>query len=426
MKKPKIPHALANLIGKASWSLANQGVVSLGNLLINLQLARLLPVAEYGVFALLLSGMLALQVISTSLFSYPLSVRLATVQGEAHAKLLSLTLVLVVAACLILDLVLIAGLAYFDRPELMVPASAFFLLWQFQEAARRGLLADLRHRVATIGDAVTYFGQPLLLAFFAWSGSLDLALALYLMAAACAAGALVHLSRLRLVAPTLRDASSVVVNFWLLGKWQLGINAILLLNVRVYPWALAYAKGTAAAAEYQAMLNVANLMNLLIIGLGNAIPQVAAQARAHEGTRRAWRSARAYILVGLLPALVFSGILFVAPSLVLSLFYGANSPYLGTALAVQIVALSFPARYVGDLTCCYLIGVEAGRLAVIAYLAGLTASLVLLPFALPFGLAGIAATTVIASLVLLMSSYWAVNVTGATTAKNLSKALRPA
>jgi O-antigen/teichoic acid export membrane protein len=420
------PQALAHPWGKASWSLIDQGVVSLGNLLINLQLAWLLPIEEYGVFALLLSGMLALQVVSTSLFSYPLPIRLATTEGDDHARLLSLTLVLVGAACLVLDLFLVVGLAVFDRPELIIPACAFFPLWQLQEAARRGLLADLRHRVATVGDSVTYLGQPVLLAAFAGSGSLDLGLALYLMAAACAAGMVIHVSLLRLARPVLRDAGPVILSFWLIGKWQLAINGILLMNVRIYPWALAYSQGAAAAAAFQAMLNVANLMNPLIIGLGNAIPQVAARARAEVGTRRAWLASRAYILVGLLPALAFSGALVVAPKFILSILYGADSPYLETALAVQIVALSGPARYLGDLICCFLIGIEAGRLAVFAYLASLTASLLLVPFTLPFGLAGMAGTIVAASFVLLLSSYWAVTLTGAMATKKLPEVLQSA
>lgn len=415
MTEPKAQPSSANAFGKASWSLANQGVVSLGNLLVNLQLAWLLPIEEYGVFALLLSGMLTLQVISTSLFGYPLAVRLATMDGEAHTKLLSLTLLLVLGVCLILSLFLAAGLAAFERPDLMVPATVVFLLWQLQEAARRGLLADLRHRVATIGDSVTYLGQPLMLAAFAGSGLLDLAMALNLMAAAYAAGMLIHLSRLRLTMPVLGDAISVIANFWPIGRWQLTINAVLLLNVRIYPWALAYSEGAAAAAAFQAMLNVANLMNPLIIGLGNAIPQVAARTRAQEGVGIAWRAARRYILTGLIPALAFSAIIIVAPSFVLSLFYGADSPYIEIAAAVQIVALSWPARYIGDLICCFLIGVEAGRLAVFAYLAALMTSLILMPFALPFGLLGISVTIVMASLVLLISSYRSVNLAGATT-----------
>lgn len=425
MSIPKPPSGAVTLVGRASWSLINQGAVSLGNLFVNIQLAWLLPIEEYGVFALLLSGMLALQVVNAALLSYPQSIRLAATRGQAHTQLLSNTLILTLGACCLLDLFLVAGLALFGRFDLIVPASAFFLLWQLQEAARRGLLADLRHRVATIGDGVTYVGQPLLLGLLGAGERVDLALALYVMAAACLAGALVHLTRLRLTKPHLAGASSVFLDFWRIGKWQLTINGILFMNVRLYPWALAYADGPAAAAVFQAMLNVANLINPLIIGLGNAIPQVAAKALAGGGIRRAWHDSRAYILTGLPLAFISAAILLLAPSLVLSVFYGKQSPYLEISLAVQIVAISWPARYIGDLICCFLIGAEAGRLAVMACCAGLFASLILLPFALPLGLAGIAGTMAAASAVLLISSYYAVTLTGATAMPPAEAALEP-
>ena len=423
MSTLKLPRALLTLFGRASWSLINQATVSLGNLFVNIQLAWLLPIEEYGVFALLLSGIMALQVINSSLLSYPLSIRLAATRGQAHKQLLSNTLLLVLGTCCFLDLFLIAGLALFGRPELIVPASAFFILWQLQEAARRGLLADLRHRVATIGDGVTYIGQPLLLGLFGASAWFDLGLALYVMAAACMAGALVHLTRLRLTKPDLPGMRSVFVDFWLIGKWQLTINGILFANVRLYPWVLAHYDGPAAAAVFQALLNIANLLNPLIIGLGNAVPQVAAKALAGEGIQRAWRDSRAFILTGLPLAFIATAVLVLAPGVVLAAFYGKHSPYLEISLAVQIVAISWPARYVGDLICCFLIGAEAGRLAVMACCAGLFASLILLPFAMPLGLAGIAGTMATGSVVLLISSYYAVTLTGATAMSPAKKAV---
>jgi O-antigen/teichoic acid export membrane protein len=415
-----------SLFGKASHSLINQAVVSLGNLFVNVQLAWFLRIEEYGVFALLISGLFALQVVIFSLLSYPMSLRLATSQGNAHARLLSNTLVLVLCASSLLSLLLISGLYVFGRSELIVPASLFFVCWQFQEATRRGLLANLRHLEATIGDSITYLGQPLLIGVFAAAGPFDLKLALFLMAAACAGGLAMHLTRLRLARPALAETRGILASFWLIGRWQISINAILFLNVRLYPWALAYAEGAAAAAGFQAMLNIVNLMNPLIIGLGNAIPQIASKARANEGLVHAWRASRALILIGLPFAIVFAIALLLVPNLVLQLFYGKGSPYLGIDLALQIVALSLTARYIGDLICCFLIGVEAGRFAVMSYCAGLAAVLLLFPFALPFGLSGIAGTMTISSVVLLIAAYRAVTLVGARHGLKADKAVSAA
>ena len=64
------------LFDRASWTLVDQCVVSLGNFALNVQLARGLAVAEYGKFALFLGAIFALRCFDYSLISYPLSVRL--------------------------------------------------------------------------------------------------------------------------------------------------------------------------------------------------------------------------------------------------------------------------------------------------------------------------------------------------------------
>jgi O-antigen/teichoic acid export membrane protein len=422
----KVSFGWVSLFSKASYSLVNQAIVSLGNLLINIQLAWFLRIEDYGVFALLVSGLFALQVAVSSLLSYPMSLRLATSHGEIHARLISNTLVLVLGASSLLCLLLISGLYVFGKPDLIIPASLFFIFWQLQETARRGLLANMRHREATIGDSITYLGQPLLISVFAAAGSFNLKLALCLMATVCAGGMVMHLTRLRLARPALAQTGGILASFWLIGRWQISINAILLLNVRLYPWALAYAEGAAAAAGFQAMLNIVNLMNPLIIGLGNAIPQIASKARANEGLGHAWRASRAFILIGLPFAIVFAIALLLAPRLVLQFFYGEGSPYLGIDLALRIVALSLTARYIGDLICCFLIGVDAGRFAVMSNCAGLAAVLLLFPFALPFGLSGVAGTMTVSSVVLLIASYRAVTLVGARHDLKADKAMSAA
>ena len=64
------------LFDRASWTLVDQCVVSLGNFALNVQLARDLAVADYGKFALFLGAIFALRCFDYSLISYPLSVRL--------------------------------------------------------------------------------------------------------------------------------------------------------------------------------------------------------------------------------------------------------------------------------------------------------------------------------------------------------------
>ena len=85
------------LIERASWTLVDQGVVSCGNFLLNVLLARTLSEEDYGEFALFLGAIFILRTIDYSLISYPLSVRLCVASDEERAGLLGNTILLAAA-----------------------------------------------------------------------------------------------------------------------------------------------------------------------------------------------------------------------------------------------------------------------------------------------------------------------------------------
>ena len=75
------------------WAIADQGVVSLGNFLTTIILARALTPAAYGLWSVIFGLILFLNVFSASLINYPLSVRLAARDDSAgHLVNAALTL----------------------------------------------------------------------------------------------------------------------------------------------------------------------------------------------------------------------------------------------------------------------------------------------------------------------------------------------
>ena len=97
------------LIERASWTLIDQGVVSSGNFLLNVLLARTLSEEDYGEFALFLGAIFMLRTIDYSLISYPLSVRLCAASGEERARLFGNSILLAVALGLVLVVVMALG-----------------------------------------------------------------------------------------------------------------------------------------------------------------------------------------------------------------------------------------------------------------------------------------------------------------------------
>jgi hypothetical protein len=131
------------------WTLADQGAISLGTFLLNLQLARQLDVSEYGTFALLLGGYFLVQHFNTSLIHYPLILRL-TGKEERTSDLILISVALTAASSFAFSAIMVACLSAFGRPDIAAAAALYLLLWQLQDLLRRTLLAEFRHRAAII------------------------------------------------------------------------------------------------------------------------------------------------------------------------------------------------------------------------------------------------------------------------------------
>src|SRR6185295_1697139 len=371
-------------------------------------LARYLVAADYGTFALFLGAIFTLRNVDWSLISYPLSVKLPAASGGEHASLLGNTLLLAAALSLGLLALLVLGFALLGAWDILLPAGFGYLSWQVQETMRRCLLADFRYRAALSGDAASYLGQAVLIGVLVCMDSLTLASALYTISATFLAGALVHASKLQFARPNVATARILLRAYVCLGKWSLINYELVLLRVQLFAWTLAVAAGAATTASFQAALNIANLMNPVILGIGNAIPQAAAQAYLSGGVSAATRVARGYILFGLPAILTICMTGLMAPEFLLRVLYGAASPYLDLSLSVQLLVVAGAFEYVAEMISKTLLGVERGRLAFKVNVLGVTAAIFALPLILPLGVVGACLGLAIAYLVRMMGAIIAI------------------
>ena len=374
--------------------------MSFGNFLLNVLLARTLSEEDYGEFALFLGAIFILRTIDYSLISYPLSVRLCVASDEERAGLLGNTILLTAALGLVLVVVMALGTTLLEVDNIVLPACLCYLCWQAQETSRRCLLADFRYRAAVAGDGIAYVGQAMLIALLAWLDAITLPAALYMMSATFGVGALVHASKLRFAWPDLAEARLLAREYFSVGKWSLVNYQLVLARVQLLPWMLAALAGTAATASLQAGLNIANMMNPIIFGIGNAIPQVAAHAYRTGGAIGASRAAFGYVLFGLIPILLISAAAVLMPELLLRTVYGPSSPYLAAATGLQLLAIAGVLDYIAEMISKTLLGVQAGRLASLVNVVAVGAAAVL-AFVLigPLGVFGACLALLIANLV---------------------------
>ena len=182
------------IVDRASWTLIDQGVVSLGGFVLNVLLARALSGGDYGTFALFMGTVFVLRSLDFSLISYPLSVRLSSLPLGEHPAALANTAALATILSLFLAAALALGAILMGRADLALPVTVCYLAWQAQEMSRRFLTASFRNRDAVWGDATSFIGQIGVIFLLAYLDALTLHSALYALSALFMAGAIVHTS----------------------------------------------------------------------------------------------------------------------------------------------------------------------------------------------------------------------------------------
>jgi O-antigen/teichoic acid export membrane protein len=388
------------LIEKASWTLIDQGMASLGNFSLNLLLARTLSAEDYGEFVLFLGAIFMLRNVDHSLISYPLSVRLCVTSEEERADLLGNTILLAATLALVLVVVVALGTTLLGAHHIVFPACLCYLCWQAQETSRRLLLADFLYRKAVVGDCIAYVGQALLVALLAWLDAVTLPAALYMMSVTFGIGAVVHASTLRCTWPDLAKARRLAREYLSIGKWSLVTYQLVLSRLQILVWVLAALGGTAATASLQAGQNVANMMAPIILGIGNAVPQVSAHAHRTGGVIGASRAAYGYVLFGLAPIMLICAACILMPELLLRTAYGPSSPYLTGTMALQLLAVAGVLDYIGEMISKTLLGVQAGKTAsVVNAVAVAVAAVLAFTIIGPLGVIGACVALLIANLV---------------------------
>ena len=212
-------------------------------------------------------------------------------------RLLGNTVVLTVALSLVLVMLMAVGTTLLEEDNILGPACLCYLCWQAQETSRQFLLTDFRYREAVARGGVAYVGQVLLIALLLWIDSVTLSSSLYVMSATFAAGALVHASKVQFARPDFAEMRGLALEYFSVGKWSVFNYQLVLVRVQLFSWLLAAIAGIAATASFQAGLNIASMMNPIIFGIGNAIPQIAAHAHRLGGVLGASRAAFGYVLL---------------------------------------------------------------------------------------------------------------------------------
>jgi O-antigen/teichoic acid export membrane protein len=365
---------------RASWTVIDQGVVSVGSFSVNIVLARLLLPTDYGTFAVIFGLLMGLQIFNTTLIFYPLTIRIAA-PGADRSAVISSSLTLLIMLLVPLSVATGIGLLAFGHSELVLPVLAWFWSWQLQEAFRRTLFAEFRHGVAVIGDSMTYLGQSMVVILLPFFNALTLVNVFWAMAITSALGAAIHILQVKPIWRRSADLVAVIKDYWTIGGWSLASSVTNAMRFNALVWMIAAATSRVEVAEFQAALNVANLANPILFGLCNLIPQTA--AASNSGVAGAWRATRHYAAFGFPPIAIYYAFLIVSPGPMLWLFYGSGSGYLQVGMAVQILGAAYIFNYASEMICSFLHGINSARNVLTINLLGIAIAIVTFLFVFP-------------------------------------------
>ena len=349
---------LARLLrSETNLMLVDQAVVSGGNFLTALVLARVLSPAHYGLFSLLFLALFGINTCHSSLVVYPLTLRGAVASPVELRRLCAAAVLHTVALSVPLACMLCGVAIVLHHAELCLSLTLAMVAWQLQEAARRILLACRRTSASILPDALCYLGQAAVL-FALRPSTLSTVFYVLVVTSAVAFAWQISLIGVELSRDYLREHT---ITSWQLGRFVLGGNLLNMLSLQVPGWALlSFGGGASVVAGYQSLLNLAGFANPIIFSANNLlIPAV-----AREASKGIAHARRTVIHHGLrYGALLLPGIaaLFLVPHLAMRLAYGASSPYLGLAGLLRPFALAFTVQYIATVVGAYEGGMSRPR-----------------------------------------------------------------
>jgi O-antigen/teichoic acid export membrane protein len=396
-RRGHIVRTLAADSKRSFWAMADQLLVSLGNFLLGLFLARHFDrhhdLQALGAFGLLMGVVYFLRGVHAAVVVYPLSVRGAVLNPQQLSGLSTWALAATaiswpVQAALVLGTAKLWGMGM----QAGLWAAAAMLAWQVQETLRRSLMAHLRFRTATLGDAIAYLGPLAAVIFLGSRRELGLPTIFMAMAAASTLAALLQALQVRLARAAwlhLRDFSR---QSWQLGRWVLlGSSLSNFFTHTLFEWNMAWWLGTEKFGIFYAIVSMVRLANPLAFAVASLVVPNAARVRRLHGMHHAKRVMQRFTLLGALGLIPYLGLLLLLPQTSIAMFYGQGSEYLGYGLTLRLLSVATALSYASICLSAFLNAVEHSRDSFVAQASCAAAFLLIaMPLTAVLGLAGAA------------------------------------
>lgn len=343
---------LGQFLGKETWALADQAIVSATNFLTNVMLARFMGLREFGIFVLAWMSVLFVNSLQTALIVSPM-MSVGPQQEEQDRPLyfgaVAFQEMVLVLFCFVLVLASVSVSSRVmhraDLSALALPLAVSAFAYQMQDFVRRYFFSTRQGRHALIDDALSYLPQlPILLALYRL-GHLNSATALWVMAGTSIVGMSVGWFWVEPIKFDWKWIENVSTRHWKISRWLTGSALMTWTSSNLFVLAAPAYYGPSAAGALKAAQNLMGVTHVWFQGLENVVPVETARRLRQGGVPGMLAYTRSILFKWGGLTLLFAVVMAVAPGFWLKLVYGPQLVQHGNVL--RLYALLYVIVFAG-------------------------------------------------------------------------------
>jgi O-antigen/teichoic acid export membrane protein len=343
---------LRQFLGRETWALTDQAVVSGTNFLTTMMLVKFMGLTEFGVFTLAWMSIQFVNSLQTALIVAPM-MSVGPKQEEKDRPFYFGAVVfhelLLVACCFVLVFVALklAG-GFFPQQhlqQLALPLAVSAFAYQMQDFLRRYFFSTRQSRRAFADDALSYLPQLPIIFVLHGVGLLNSATALWVMAGTSILGLAPWFFWMEPLAFERQWIAAIARRHWKISRW-LGASALLQwVSGNLFIIAAPIYYGAAAAGVLKASQNLMGVTNIWFQGLDNIVPVETARHLRDGGLPSMLSYTRLILLKWGGLTLLFALIMGAAPGFWLKLIYSPEMAQYGYVL--RLYALLYVIVFIG-------------------------------------------------------------------------------
>src|ERR1035441_1129732 len=292
---------LRQFLGRETWALTDQAVVSATNFLTNVMLLRFMGLREFGVFTLAWMSVLFVNSLQTALIVAPM-MSIGPKQEEkdrpSYFGAVVFQELVLVSCCFVLVLLALKTSSNFfphkNLQQLALPLAVSAFAYQMQDFVRRYFFATRQSRRALADDVLSYLTQLPILFLLHHAGHLNSVTALWTMAGTSILGLAPGWFWMEPLEFSWEWIKSISLRHWRVSRWLTGSALLVWTSSNIFLLSAPVYYGAAAAGVLKASQNLMGVTHVWFQGLDNIVPvETARHLRKGAHRKRMCRSARA-------------------------------------------------------------------------------------------------------------------------------------